>query len=214
MTGGDLTAPASTNYAITQTGTPQSIIGSGSSAREANVALSTALTGSTIWGSFLVNLNGGTVGRGGIQFNAPVSATNPNDPRVLALGLDAQARLDGSGGADINFSNALTSNATALILFSIDFDPAGNDTMNMWVNPDVANLGAPLSFSTADWLGASGITTVSVFSYSSGALPLVDAFRLSDDADAYFQVTGIPEPSGGALLLLSLAGVAVYRLRR
>jgi len=119
VVAGDLVAPGSTNYAITQSGTAQSIQGpSGSNSRKANIALSTALTGTTIWGSYLVNLNNNTSGRGGIQFNtSALSDTSAQDPRIFALGTSVQGWLDGSTGAEVTAATAMTASATSLVLF-------------------------------------------------------------------------------------------------
>jgi hypothetical protein len=209
---GDLTAPGSTNYAVTQSGTAQSIQGqTGSNARQANVQLSTALTGDTIWGSFLLNLNGSTSGRGGITLNPTIDDTTPNDPRIFALGADFQAWLTGDNGAEINIGSSISASETALILFQIDFNPTGNDTLNLWVNPDVTNLGTASTNSSTDFLGAGGITHLGILSYNGNA-PIIDNVRLSDDADAFNQVTAIPEPS--SLFLVGVAGMGILILRR
>jgi len=106
----------------------------------------------------------------------------------------------------------MTASATSLVLFRIDFSAAGNDTLSLWVDPDVNNLGTAATVSSENWLGASGITSVSVFSYN-GLRPLVDNVRLSDDADAFAQVTGVPEPSSAALIALASVAFACGRRR-
>jgi len=211
VVAGDLTAPGSTNYAVTQSGTAQSIQGqTASTGRQANVTLSTALTGNTIWGSFLLNMNGSLGGRGGITLNNAIDDTSPENPRIFALGADLEAWTV-SNNADVEIASSITESDTALILFQILVNDSGNDTMNLWVNPDGTNLGAAASNSSTDFLDGTGITTLGITSYNGNA-PIIDNVRLSDDADAYFQVTAIPEPS--TFLLVGAAGIAMLVLRR
>lgn len=212
VVAGDLTAPASTNYSVTQSRTAQSIRG-GTNARQATIALSTPLTGNTIWGSFLINLNGQTSGgRGGITLN-PTLGSNPADPRIFVIDDDVQAWLTGNSGAEAAItSSAVSASTTALILFQIEVADTGNDTINLWLNPDVTNIGsADANHSSTDFLGAGGISTLGIFSYNGG-IPTIDNVRLSDDADAFLKVTAIPEPS--TFLLVGVAGLAVLMLRR
>ena len=219
---GDLIAPASTNYAITQGGTAQSLKHQGNygtAARKANVALDTALTGSTIWGSFLINMNNHADGRVGIQFNTTntTAGATPSNPRIFGIGTDLEAWMTSSSEIDLTGTVALTT--TSLVLFRIDYQSAGDETFSLWIDPDVTNLGAADGTSTSDWLDAGGITDLSAFSYTSASAdeatggPIIDSIRLSDDADAYAQVTGVvPEPSSAALL--GLGGLALILRRR
>ena len=72
MVAGDLAAPAATNYAYTQAGTPLSAQGTFASGRQATRALASPLVGSTVWFSFLLNQPTAN-SRGGITFNQDAS---------------------------------------------------------------------------------------------------------------------------------------------
>ncbi|WP_193215094.1 hypothetical protein [Luteolibacter marinus] len=200
VVAGDLTAPAATNYALVQSGTPQSARNTDGTTSLQTRVLDTPLTGGTIWFSFLLNQasaspNSTSGSRGGICFNQATTGGDPGNPRVMALGSQLTAWL--TGNSQITINNALTANTTALILGRIQVSDPGNETLSLWVNPDVNALGAPAgTFAGGDWVGAGGITSVSVQSYGAGNGGIVDAVRISDDPDAYTQVTGstIPDP--------------------
>jgi hypothetical protein len=138
--------------------------------------------------------------RGGICFNHPTTLHDPTNPRIMALGSQLNAWLTANNQIALN--NAFTANTTALVLGRIQVNPVvgANDTLSLWIDPDVNSLGAPTaSFSSANWIGSAGITSVSIQSYGAGNGGIIDAFRISDDADAYTQVTGstIPDPVFG-----------------
>lgn len=110
-----------------------------------------------------------------------------------------------------------------LILGELLIDPVGNETLNLWVNPDVssgiAGLGAA-DTSLTEQAGSvdGGITRVGIQSYSSdGQGGIVDALVVSDAANpnqAFADVTGvnlIPEPSTLLMTLLALLGLARRR---
>jgi hypothetical protein len=124
---------------------------------------------------------------------------------------DLQAWMNGT--RDINLTSVVDTSETGLVLFRIDYSSTGDDTLNLWFNPDVTNLGSAATH-TGDFLGASGLTRLSAFSYSNTARPIIDNLRLSDDADAFFQVTAIPEPSTLLLLSGALVSLALFRRRR
>ena len=203
VVAGDLTAPAGTNYNLAQSGTPQRAQNTAGTTSLQTRELATALTGDTVWFSFLLNQPSASAGstagsRGGINFNQPTTFSDPGNPRIVGLGSRLTAWLTANDQIIIN--DAFMANTTALVLGRIQVNDAGNDTLSLWVNPNVNALGAPTaSFGAADWIGAAGITTTSVQSYGAGNGGIVDAFRISDDADAYTQVTGstIPDPVFG-----------------
>lgn len=197
---GDLTAPPATHYAVPQSGTAHSVQNTDGTTSMETRTLSPALTGDTVWFSFLLKQPSASAGsnagsRGGICFNQPTTSAVPNNPRVMALGSQLNAWLTGS--SQIALNSIFTADTTALVVGRILVNDSGNDTLSLWVNPDVNAIGAPLaSYSTADFIGTTGITTVSVQSYGGGNGGAVDGLRISDAADAYNQVTGstIPDP--------------------
>lgn len=200
VVAGDLAAPAGTNYALLQTGTPQGAQNTNGGTSLQTRTLATPLTGDTIWFSFLLNQptaspNVTTGSRGGICFNQATTLHDPGNPRIMGLGSQLTAWLTGNN--DVVVNNAFTAGTTAFVLGRILVSDAGNETLSMWLNPNVNALGTPTAtHSGANWIGATGITTVSVQSYGGSNGGIVDAFRISDDADAYSQVTGstIPDP--------------------
>lgn len=219
---GDLSAPASTNYAITQ----GSSVGNHSVQNQTNFtrhttrATATTLgTANDVWFSFLLN-QPTTNSRGGITFNQNTSA--PSNPRVVATGTELRLGLGLTLQAVGQGANLLTLGETALILGQLTIDPVGDETLNIWINPDVsggiAGLGAvdtSLSEQTASLEG--GVTRVGVQSYASDSQGgIVDTLILSDDADpnqAFADVTGvlIPEPSTLFFSALSALGLLLRR---
>ncbi len=216
---GDLSAPSGTNYAITQgSPTAQSVQGNFASARHTTRATATTMgTSSDIWFSFLLN-QPTTNSRGGITFNQNTSA--PGNPRIIATGTEVRLGL----GATLNATGVTIGlNTTALILGQLIIDSAGNETFNVWADPDVSGgisgLGAPDTTLTenANSLN-SGVTRVGVQSYASDSQGgIFDALILSDDsnsAQAFADVTGVLVPEPSSALLTLLGGIALLRRRR
>lgn len=189
---GDLTAPAETEYAITQEEVPQSVQGTFSGGRQTTRAAETPLTG-TVWFSYL--LNQPTLdSRGGITFNQ--NASIPGNPRIVATGTELRLGLgptlqDAGAGA-----NLLTLGETALILGRITIDSAGApEVLDIWINPDVsgdvASLPAPDNTLSEEAASLDpGITRVGIQSYSAdGQGGIIDSLRLSDAANGFEVVT-------------------------
>ncbi len=217
VVGGDLAAPGSTNYAIAQTGTGQSIQGTFATGRHTTRAVATTLVGD-IWFSFL--LNQATINsRGGLSFNQDTSA--PGDPRIVATGTDLRlglATLQGSGAA-------LTVGQTSLVVGRLSLSAVGAETLSVWVDPDVAGgiagLGAPSTTLTEDAPALdAGVTRIGLQSYSSDNQGgILDSVRFSDDPDrnrAFADVTGIlvPEPATGMLVGIGALLALGRRTRR
>lgn len=208
---GDLTAPSGTNYAITQGSAvgAHSVQNQTSFTRQNTRATATTMgTSSDIWFSFLLN-QPTTNSRGGITFNQNASA--PGNPRVVATGTEVRLGLGGTLNAT---GVTISLNTTALIVGQLIIDPAGNETFNVWADPDVsggiAGLGAADTTLSADAASLDGgVTRVGVQSYASDSQGgIVDAFIVSDDsnpAQAFADVTGVlvPEPSSVIFTLLS-----------
>lgn len=215
VVAGDLTAPAATNYAITQSaGTAQSVRSTGTSDAtngQSSRALSTPLAG-TVWFSFLLNAPDAT-SRAGISFNSTGSGAGG-------------ARMDASGtsffisyGAGVTQTNRFTLGQTALVVGQVVVDENGtNDRLRLWINPDVSTLNENTTTnrvfdaSNANWVNSS-ITSVALQSYgSSTSGGFVDAVRASDGPNAFFDATGVPEPTGLASVLVG--GLALVARRR
>ena len=189
---GDLTAPASTGYSITQDPTAQSVQGSFASGRQTTRAVETPLI-NTIWFSYLLNQPSAD-SRGGITFTQ--NASSPGNPRIVAVGTETRlglgATLQPAGGG----TNLLTLGETALILGRLTIDNTGaEETLDLWINPDVsgdaASLPAPDTSLTEETPSLDpGITRVGLQSYSAdGQGGIIDSFRISDDANAFEIVT-------------------------
>jgi len=213
---GDLT---STLYNIQQTGTAQSVRGDHHQARQQNRALASSMSGE-IWFSFLAN-NPNSNSRAGISLNAS-GWPAPSSESVLFLGDDFRVYLNGSF---TSISDATSLGKTTLVVGQMIVG-AGDDTLNVWVDPDlmsdynIFNHTKVFSDSTTDF--ASSISRVGVISYrygSGGTIGgTVDAVRFSDTAMAFYDVTGvtgiIPEPST-LLIWALLAGLGIgVRWRR
>jgi tripartite-type tricarboxylate transporter receptor subunit TctC len=76
----------------------------------------------------------------------------------------------GTGSGDV-----FTAGETALVVGRITVEDAGDDTFDVWMNPDVsggeAGLGAVTRTRTGAFFSAAGITTIAIISYASGAAP-------------------------------------------
>jgi len=217
---GDL---SSSLYNIVQSGTPQSIYGTHSDGRQQNRALSTPLSGE-VWFSFLAR-NDGSGDRSGITFDNSGYTTN-NKGQLLLLDENIRFNLVNgpSAGQYVQVNNVLTYGQTALLVGQLIVG-SGNDSLKLWVNPDLAgdpfaleSLTPVLSTTAFDF--GDDVTRIGVLSYywSAGGPTggLVDNFRLSDEWNAFSQVTGadIPEPLTLALLGFASAGIARYVRRR
>lgn len=232
--GGDLTPDASTHYCIVTTGTPQSLQGRWSSGRQLNRNLTNPLVagGGTVWFSYLLN-QPLAESRGGIGFNQ--GGFSPGNPRIVSVGDELRIGLGGTlqpAGGGVAMGGL---GQTHLVVGRLIVDPtAGAETIDVWINPDVAagstNLGAPdnsLSVNDAG-LSANGVTSLAFSSYDTSTTAnfdggILDNVILSDtattgglhpDQQAFFEVTGkIPEPSRAVLISFGLGALLLRRRR-
>lgn len=225
VVSGDLTAPASTHYAVPQSaGTAQSVqtTATNSAAGTGQDARTTAstLTG-TVWFSFLANPNDAQA-RAGISFN-----TSGGSASGARMDFTSGGALFVSYGAGGNAGPNQTVGVTHLVVGEVIIDESGlNDHLRLWVDPDVQTLtestttGRVLDAATSDWVG-SGITSVAVQSYTGSTTGApggtVDAVRVSNNATAQQDVTGfvpVPEPTTLGLAAIAASSLLVRRRRR
>ena len=228
-TGTDLTYA---DYNITQTGTPGSVYTANTqhNDRMDSRNLAASMSGE-IWFSALVNVptldffaglsfdedltTGGTE-----RFSHQLSELRVVlTPSSLIVDMDGGAPPTATGGETGTFA----AGTTHLILGSMTVG-AGNDSLSVWIDPDVNAAGGPGGLPAANFTS----TTVDFMdSVSRIGVPIsdfdtdntqddtahVDAIRVSDTGTAFQDVTGvIPEPS--AFALFGLGGLALILRRR
>jgi hypothetical protein len=191
----DLTAPVGTHYALTQDDRkPRLAQGQTSSLRQQARKIAVTMDG-TVWFSFLVKrVSDRSVA--GIGFNR--SGYSIGNPNILAV--EDKLVIDYAGsGDDVVVPGVFTTGETVLVVGKIEVNAgvAGEDPLTVWINPDVQAMGTPVVQKTnADFVG-DGISYLNVISYynTSGSAGEVDMIFLSNDEDAYKDVTGVDEPS-------------------
>jgi len=197
--------------------------GGGNSNSLATRNFSTGMNG-TVWVSWLTSNEGNNLYAAQLSFDGSFN----NYFRILdsASGGGVIGNRQGVfNGVVVNPSlvdmPAYTDNTTGLLLAKIDMNYSGAlDRITMWLNP---NLTSGLGSIGSGFVLGSGVDvfgptldSVSVsFSRSFGA---IDAIRVSNDADGFFDVTGfveapLPAPEPSTALMASL-GVCLLSLRR
>ncbi|QNN21422.1 PEP-CTERM sorting domain-containing protein [Planctomycetales bacterium ZRK34] len=200
-------------YNITQTGTGYGY-GDFNDFRGVNRPISTNLTGE-VWFSMLV-LNNDADDTAGIQLNAhnDPPTTNLDYTRgnfdVGLFGSELRVRYDGT---DYGSLATLSTGSVHLLVGQIQFNGT-TDRLRVWADPaDLQSLGTALfDQATAD-LGTD-LYLAGVYAYGAqqvSAQGQFDALRLADGADAYYAVTGVPEP--GSFTLLALGAAICVRRR-
>ncbi len=207
---GDLVAPATTGYAVSQGGRPRSFqalnytIPDDTDRRMGRALLPGGLKGS-VWFSFLLR-NPDASSAAGIDFNVPVEHTGTRQPsRIVIEG--GTLRVFNASLVESGKREAIVpTGETVLVLGRIDIggsgERAGRDRLLVWINPVLtdrpAGLGpAALGFGNSDFLGgAAAITHIGLQSYDLGRGGgqnggVLDSIRLADGPDAYWKVTGV-----------------------
>ena len=197
---GDLTAPAGTNYGLIQSGDAQSVQAQHSSADRRQARDVIDLLGGG-WFSFLVK-NVESTDISGIDFyNSATEYSVGQTQSVVLHGTNLV--IGGTSGGTVDVSSKYSLGETALILGYLETNAfADPETIQVWVNPDVsggeAGLGVPDFEQLVDleW-EMSRITVLGIQSWdsgSSGTGGIIDMIYLSNDQDAYMDVTGTAEP--------------------
>lgn len=217
VVAGDLTYA---NYFITQSGTAQRVQSWPTSdlARQDHRALASAMSGD-IWFSVLVQ--GTADGHSGLTFN--LNGFDPTVGGTTSVLLENDTVNVSLAGSTSAASGTYSVGATHLILGHMVVG-VGNDTMEVWVDPDLTavtgsgDLGAAnFSNSSVDFaasidrIGAAVWT--SNFGVGNGNL---DAIVISDQATAFYDVTGInaiPTPAALPAGLALMLAVAARRRR-
>ena len=195
VVSGDLTAPAFTNYAITQGGTGQHLLGVDGPVNYSRDLATPTGNSDDIWFSFIAQLgdldgNGDSSGRTGIN----IDATASNGGRFLMRGISGgNMEIFREGGGSVDYPLDLN---PFLVVGRLQLNAAGNDTLSWWYNPDVTTLDTTFpddSFTGGDWDAGDGISTLGMQLYG-GDEGRLDAFRFSNGVDAYMDVTGVSLP--------------------
>jgi len=186
--GGDLSSPL---YTLTQSGTPQSVQGDYGQPRQSTRAVATPMSGD-VWFSYLVNIPN-DVGRGGISVNQ--NNYTYGNPRLGAA--DTRLFLELPDGMHW-IEGQFTAGATALVVGQMQIG-AGNDTIQVWVNPDLVAQPDITAYEPAYYNAstnfASSVSRIGVASYRYGGPSgskggTVDNVVFSDTPTAYQDVTG------------------------
>ena len=216
---GDLVAPVGTGYSLTQpvVTAARSATGTSSSTRRQNRATG-GLTGD-IWMSWLMAPTADA--RLGLNLNGSVKGfEGAENVRIIAVGSSFNVYGPGTNAQPGIF----TAGDTSLIVGLLQMDATGtDDRMRLWVNPNVglgeadvlANQVPIHDLILDNTVMGSSLNTVVVVAYSATSSPgYLDALRISNDANGFFNVTGVSVPEPGAMALLAVGSMAVYGYRR
>lgn len=219
---GDL---SSANYNEPQTGTALRYRNANSTGLRQNFRTPTASTlTNTVWFSFLAMAE--TTGdRAGLSINAATGTPFADPGTVYAYFTGDTLNYSFGTGTANTLAAAAPLASTALVVGKLTISSSGADGIQLWVNPDlianpdITTITPVYSSNAVDFL--SSITTLGAVAArrdtgTSGGGD-VDSIRFSDgggnSAQAYYDVTGIPEPSS-LLCITSLAGIALLRRPR
>ena len=159
----------------------------------------------TIWFSLLVQ--GTATGHSGLTFNLDgYLPTAAGATSILLENTTVNVRLAGSTTAA---SGTFTAGTTHLILGKMIVG-GGNDTMTVWVDPDLSPVttvgqlpAADFSSSAVDFASTLDRIGAAVWTHTSGSgNGNVDAILLSDSATGFYEVTGISVAPPSAMLFI------------
>lgn len=232
VTGGDLT---SSLYNVPQSGTAQLLRGSNNGAvRQDFRTVATSPTGE-VWFSFLTRVDESTSGAStesaGISLNPSSTATPFNnlgnfyvvhtgDTIEYSFGAGTAGTVTGLTGSPVTGGNQFS----GLFVGRLVINGGGAaDTVTVWYNPNLianADINTYTPFYNSSAVNAlDAISVIGAAVYQSGNLGggELDNIRFSDGsgnaAQAFMDVTGVPEPSITSMLAL-LAGVGIILRKR
>jgi hypothetical protein len=184
------------NYGIVQAGTTEKVYAVNARPDRQDLRdLATAMTGE-IWFSVLVNVPDGA-SYAGLTFNSRGDTYDPvaTDARILMS--PNQFQVGFKGNKPIPGKGTFAAGKTHLLLGQMKV-VSGNDTLSVWVDPDLTGVRSPdelpaASFTSTTVDFADSITKLGVAgrSGSNTSNVLIDAIRLSNHATAFSDVTGV-----------------------
>lgn len=200
------------NNADNSASTGAGIRGGSNAADVAWRRLAQPVTDGTVWLSYLIKSNGGRA----VFFLNSSTAGSHRD----FLDLDSGTFKSTINGLSQNIQEGVATTATHLVLARITMSSTGDDTLDVWLDPDLtggeAGLGAAHT-RTGDLTNAAdpNITTpgfqIIGLSFATGSSGVVDAIRIATGADGFAAVTAVPEPA--SLALIGLGSALMLRRR-
>jgi hypothetical protein len=227
---------SSTLYNVPQSGTSQAVRNANNGGVRQNYRTVTTSPTGEVWFSFLTqtktSADGVSEESAGISLNVPTTATpfnNRGDFYVQMTGNDLVYSFGAGTAASVNITPRPADTAAdklTLIVGRLVINGGGAaDTVSLWVDPDLIansdiNTYTPI-YSSSAVNALDTITTLGAIMYQEGSGTLgggtLDNIRFSDGSgnpmQAYMDVTGVPEPSGLALVLLGATGLIGRRRR-
>ena len=190
------------NYGITQTGEllQQKVYAANAGPdRQDKRSVATPMSG-TIWFSVLVNVPAGSE-YAGLTFNNfnDSQPWNPIDTEARILLTPSELQVGSNGEATTTGTGTFDAGTTHLLLGQMNI-AAGNDTLNVWVDPNLNLVGGPgglpaANFTSTDIDFTDLIANIGVAGRKGGGSDVsADAIRVSNTVTAYEDVTGVSGP--------------------
>lgn len=197
------------NYYITQSGTADRIYQSNAGPDRQKVRDLASAMSDEIWFTMLVNVPeiAGSTGYAGITFNNYSNTWDPISTGVRIL-LGSSLQVGFNGGA-ATVTGSFARDTTHLILGHMIVGD-GNDTLNVWISPDLTSVTSPTGLPTAIFTSTSVDFATSIVSVgvagkttTNGGPPVyMDAIWMSNTETAFYDVTGVtPVPAGTIIML-------------
>jgi ferric-dicitrate binding protein FerR (iron transport regulator) len=184
------------NYGIVQTGTTEKVYAVNAVPDRQDLRdLATAMTGE-IWFSVLVNVPDGA-SYAGLTFNSRGETYDPVATAARILMTPNQLQVGFKGDAAAPGKGTYAAGKTHLLLGHMKV-VSGNDTLSVWVDPDLTGVNSPDALPAASFTSttvdfADSITQLGVAGCRGNGESdaMLDAIRLSNHATAFSDVTGV-----------------------